>query len=100
MAKVITDEEFKEVTKRSSGPGRARIHDFDTWFDGQNWELETGVDFTAKVTSMITQIYAEGNRRGLKVQISRKPNGNIVVKSHGVKSDEPKVADKVATKKK
>ncbi len=87
MAKVISDTEFQERSKHPGGPGRKPKYPWDTWLDGQCYELEVGQDFTCTTDSMNTQVYQAANAAGLHVTIRRQANGNLLVKSKG-----PKVA--------
>jgi len=53
-------------------PGRNwRVYDWNTWFDGNVWLLEPGVDFpvTTKLQSVRGAAYMAARRRGVKVTI-------------------------------
>lgn len=48
-------------------PGRVS-YDWDTWLNGSVWELQQGVDFTAKVSSVRSAAVNYGKRYGFKVK--------------------------------
>lgn len=61
MAKVVSEM----PPKRSHG-----LYDWDSWLDGQIWELEEGVDFKVSVPSFRTLLCMTAKKRGKKTKTS------------------------------
>lgn len=76
MAKPIKLAKNKEFTFKSGGGGTASKYDWNSWFDGQLWQLtktteaEKG-DFDVDVDAMPPKIKTAARRRYKVVQISR-----------------------------
>lgn len=62
MARVLEDFDFR---KRPHSR-----HPWDTWLDGQVWELRQGVDFSSEPPNMRGAAHAAAAKRGLTVRTS------------------------------
>lgn len=76
MAKVIT-----ELPKKAGGIGREPKYPYDTWLDGQIWQLDVGDDFEGKPQSMRANINNAAKKKGLKVR-SRIVETGLVIQSY------------------
>jgi hypothetical protein len=57
-----------------------RVYEWDTWFDGQIWELQPGIDFpaTTKLNSVRGAAYMAARRRGVSVSVGITENRKSV----------------------
>jgi len=67
MARKIDEFEF-----------RGSEYDWDTWFDGSIWVLESGEDFTIKTDSMRSLAITTAKMRGLGLRTSVNKDKNTV----------------------
>ena len=71
MASVVDDVSF-------DGPGRPGKYPWESWLNGQTWELVQGEDFECHSDSMQSAVYAAARRRGLSVSIRTNDSGMFV----------------------
>jgi len=60
--------------------GRPPKYPWDQWFDGREWVLRQGKEFslcTARRMAAVVYIIAE--RRGVKVRVNALPDGDVIV---------------------
>lgn len=65
-----------------NGPRR---YNWDSWFDGNQWMLEQGVDFTGESEAFRTYVYTAGSKRGIKVStrsIERDGKRFLAIQAH------------------
>lgn len=67
MAKRV--DSFERFPK-ARGPGRPPKYPWETWLDGEPWELEQGSDFDGTVKGFRENLIRVGKRRGLEVEVS------------------------------
>jgi hypothetical protein len=48
------------------------IYDWDSWLDGQVWELEKGIDFHIGITSIRSMARTAAHQRGLEMKTRSK----------------------------
>lgn len=70
MAKALKNYEFP--------PSRRRKYPWDTWMDGQVWQLNRGDDFVVGFDQMRKNVYNAAWSRGLHVRTRREKDGLIV----------------------
>jgi hypothetical protein len=82
MATVVT-----EMPKRAGGGGRAEKYPFDTWLDGQIWQLEQGEDKDYKATnaSFLTSLRGAARRRDLKLK-TRVAEDHVVIQAVAIQT--------------
>ena len=55
----------KVVAAMPDTPGNSNyVYPWDTWLDGQAWELESGVDFNCDFRTVVSAARQAANRRG------------------------------------
>jgi hypothetical protein len=72
MAQTIDSFEFS---------GRNAKHDWDSWLDGQIWELEAGTDFTSKPSSLRASAVKQAGNKGKSLKFQVRDNGNVVLQA-------------------
>lgn len=88
MAKVIDS-----LPKKAGGIGRKSKYSYETWLDGQIWQLDSGEDFKGKPESMRANINNAAHAKGLKVRsrivIRKDKNGKVTYQGLVVQSYTP-----------
>ncbi len=54
---------------------------WDTWFDGQIWELEPGVDFDMTVKSFQTTVSITARRHGKTAKTRKTKSGTLLIQA-------------------
>lgn len=72
--KAIENYEFK-----GNGNGRGSKYDFEQMLNGKIWQLDAGVDFTSKPSSVCMRIRKAAKTAGKAVRLSVLPEGKGVV---------------------
>lgn len=72
MAKAVDDN--LEVRK----PGRPPIYPWETWTNGEQWEVTQGEDFQSSVRSFRVLLYVTARARDLRVTVRVARASNVV----------------------
>ena len=72
MAEVLESYDFQRA-------GRQPNYPYDQWFDGQIWKLQHMVDFECQANSLRQAFYGAAKRRGIRVKVSVRANGDGVI---------------------
>lgn len=68
-------------------PGVRSLYPWGVWLDPQNkgkrWKLRQGREFHCQQTSMAVSIYQWSLRKGVKVSLTKRENGDIILENLG-----------------
>ena len=74
MAQTVSDEQLNELVART---GFQSIYSWDTWLNGQTWELikGPGKDYSVSTVTIQRQAHHQARKRGLKLTTRQTRNG-------------------------
>jgi hypothetical protein len=74
MAEKLDDFDWGDEPKV-----RGQKYPYDEWLDGDTWVLEEGDDFDCKMSTMLTLLREQANKRSLKLDYRKNDDTRVLI---------------------